>query len=64
MSMTEQANGAHHHPQPRPRSGAAQQPATIEHVTGAQSLIRSLEEVGAEIVFGIRAARSCRRTTR
>ncbi|MFI9205451.1 acetolactate synthase large subunit [Streptomyces sp. NPDC053048] len=50
--MTEQATGAHH-PQPRPRSGAAQQPATVEHVTGAQSLIRSLEEVGADIVFGI-----------
>ncbi|GAA0473509.1 acetolactate synthase large subunit [Streptomyces stramineus] len=50
--MTEQATGAHH-PQPRARSGAAQQPATVEHVTGAQSLIRSLEEVGAEIVFGI-----------
>ncbi|MFF7727491.1 acetolactate synthase large subunit [Streptomyces sp. NPDC008001] len=49
--MTEQATGAHH-PQPRARS-AAQQPATVEHVTGAQSLIRSLEEVGAEIVFGI-----------
>ncbi|MBT2385352.1 acetolactate synthase large subunit [Streptomyces sp. ISL-11] len=52
MSMTEQATGAHH-PQPRARSGAAQQPATVEHVTGAQSLIRSLEEVGAEVVFGI-----------
>ncbi|MCQ8768744.1 acetolactate synthase large subunit [Streptomyces telluris] len=52
MSMTEQATGAHH-PQPRARNGAAHQPATVEHVTGAQSLIRSLEEVGAEIVFGI-----------
>ncbi|MFC5721225.1 acetolactate synthase large subunit [Streptomyces gamaensis] len=56
MSMTEQATGAHH-PQPRARSGAPQQhqqqPAIVEHVTGAQSLIRSLEEVGAEIVFGI-----------
>ncbi|GHF49886.1 acetolactate synthase [Streptomyces mashuensis] len=49
--MTEQATGAHH-PQPRPRSGA-QTPSPVEHVTGAQSLIRSLEEVGAEIVFGI-----------
>ncbi|AJE82099.1 MULTISPECIES: acetolactate synthase large subunit [Streptomyces] len=47
--MTEQATGAH--PQPRPRSG--QQSAPVEHVTGAQSLIRSLEEVGAETVFGI-----------
>ncbi|UQA92957.1 acetolactate synthase large subunit [Streptomyces halobius] len=51
--MTEQATGAHH-PQPRARnSGGPQQPATIEHVTGAQSLIRSLEEVGADTVFGI-----------
>ncbi len=47
--MTEQATGAHH-PQPRPRSGGQQ---LLEHVTGAQSLIRSLEEVGAETVFGI-----------
>ncbi|MYT28424.1 MULTISPECIES: acetolactate synthase large subunit [unclassified Streptomyces] len=51
--MTEQANGAHH-PQPRARhTGGSQQPATVEHVTGAQSLIRSLEEVGADTVFGI-----------
>ncbi|WP_407549786.1 acetolactate synthase large subunit [Streptomyces sp. Pv4-95] len=51
--MTEQASGAHH-PQPRARnSGGAQQPTTVEHVTGAQSLIRSLEEVGADTVFGI-----------
>ncbi|MFI9719469.1 acetolactate synthase large subunit [Streptomyces sp. NPDC052396] len=49
--MTEQATGAHH-PQPRTR-GAAQQPTIVEHVTGAQSLIRSLEEVGADTVFGI-----------
>lgn len=48
--MTEQATGAHH-PQPRPRSGGQQ--SAPEHVTGAQSLIRSLEEVGAETVFGI-----------
>ncbi|MFP3987721.1 acetolactate synthase large subunit [Streptomyces sp. E11-3] len=51
MPMTEQATGAHH-PQPRPRSGG-QQSAPVENVTGAQSLIRSLEEVGAETVFGI-----------
>ncbi|MFC9239331.1 acetolactate synthase large subunit [Streptomyces decoyicus] len=51
--MTEQASGAHH-PQPRARhSGGPQQPAAVEHVTGAQSLIRSLEEVGADTVFGI-----------
>ncbi|MGW7554505.1 thiamine pyrophosphate-binding protein, partial [Streptomyces rimosus] len=51
--MTEQATGAHH-PQPRARhSGGAHAPATVEHVTGAQSLIRSLEEVGADTVFGI-----------
>jgi acetolactate synthase-1/2/3 large subunit len=50
MPMTEQATGAHH-PQPRPRSGGPSTP--VEHVTGAQSLIRSLEEVGADTVFGI-----------
>ncbi|MEU6114785.1 acetolactate synthase large subunit [Streptomyces sp. NPDC047117] len=50
--MTEQASGAHH-PQPRARTGGAQQPTAVEHVTGAQSLIRSLEEVGADTVFGI-----------
>ncbi|MFJ9416416.1 acetolactate synthase large subunit [Streptomyces sp. NPDC101227] len=51
--MTEQASGAHH-PQPRARNaGGPQKPATVEHVTGAQSLIRSLEEVGADTVFGI-----------
>ncbi|MDT3399134.1 acetolactate synthase large subunit [Streptomyces sp. B1866] len=49
--MTEQATGAHQS-QPRPRSGGPQ-PAPVEHVTGAQSLIRSLEEVGADVVFGI-----------
>jgi acetolactate synthase I/II/III large subunit len=48
--MTEQANGAHH-PQPRPRTAA--HAAAVERVTGAQSLIRSLEEVGADTVFGI-----------
>ncbi|MEV7618101.1 acetolactate synthase large subunit [Streptomyces sp. NPDC089799] len=49
--MTEQASGAHH-PQPRARTGG-QQTAAIEHVTGAQALIRSLEEVGCDTVFGI-----------
>lgn len=49
--MTEQATGAHH-PQPRPRNGGSH-PAPVEHVTGAQSLIRSLEEVGVDTVFGI-----------
>ncbi|WP_415951593.1 acetolactate synthase large subunit [Streptomyces sp. KLOTTS4A1] len=49
--MTEQATGAH--PQPRPRSSGQQTTAPVEHLTGAQSLIRSLEEVGAETVFGI-----------
>jgi acetolactate synthase-1/2/3 large subunit len=44
------------HPTPRvPRSPAppvaARRPP--EHVTGAQSLVRSLEEVGCEVVFGI-----------
>ncbi|MGP4112088.1 acetolactate synthase large subunit [Streptomyces sp. 4N509B] len=51
--MTEQATGAPK-PQPRAPRGGAQQPATVaHHVTGAQSLIRSLEEVGVEVVFGI-----------
>lgn len=49
--MTEQATGAHH-PQPRARNGGSSS-ATVEHITGAQSLIRSLEEVGADTVFGI-----------
>ncbi|GGS10452.1 acetolactate synthase [Streptomyces aureoverticillatus] len=48
--MTEQATGAH--PQPRPRSSGPQT-VSVENVTGAQSLIRSLEEVGADTVFGI-----------
>lgn len=47
--MTEQATGAHPQPRPRP-SGQQSAPAQL---TGAQSLIRSLEEVGAETVFGI-----------
>lgn len=51
MPMTEQATGAHH-PQPRACTGG-QPSVTVEHVTGAQSLIRSLEEVGAETVFGL-----------
>ncbi len=51
MPMTEQATGAGN-PQPRPRSGG-QQSAPVEHVTGAKSLIRSLEEVGVDTVFGI-----------
>ncbi|WP_405722748.1 acetolactate synthase large subunit [Streptomyces sp. NBC_01537] len=49
--MTDQATGAHH-PQPRAR-GAAPQSAPAERITGAQSLIRSLEAVGADTVFGI-----------
>ena len=27
--------------------------STADHLTGAQSLVRSLEEVGADVVFGI-----------
>ncbi|KAB8165870.1 acetolactate synthase large subunit [Streptomyces sp. 3MP-14] len=51
--MTEQATGAPK-PQPRAPRGAAPQPtSTVAHVTGAQSLIRSLEAVGADTVFGI-----------
>ena len=34
-------------------AGPAPRPRPPEHVTGAKSLIRSLEEVGAEVVFGI-----------
>ncbi|NLU66994.1 acetolactate synthase large subunit [Streptomyces sp. HNM0574] len=49
--MTEQATGAPK-PQPRARTGGAQN-AAAEQMTGAQSLIRSLEEVGADTVFGI-----------
>ena len=48
--MTEQATGSHH-PQPRTRSAAPAAPA--ERMTGAQALIRSLEAVGADTVFGI-----------
>ncbi|MDT0269409.1 acetolactate synthase large subunit [Streptomyces sp. DSM 44915] len=51
--MTEQATGAPK-PQPRaPRGGAPQPTPTVAQVTGAQSLIRSLEAVGADTVFGI-----------
>ncbi|MCZ7416367.1 MULTISPECIES: acetolactate synthase large subunit [unclassified Streptomyces] len=50
--MTEHATGTPR-PTPRARNGGAPQPATVEHVTGAQSLIRALEEVGADTVFGI-----------
>ncbi|MEV5594998.1 acetolactate synthase large subunit [Streptomyces sp. NPDC052496] len=50
--MTEQATGAHH-PQPRARHSGGAPASAVEHVTGAQSLIRSLEEVGADTVFGI-----------
>ncbi|MET9956996.1 hypothetical protein ABZ135_36350, partial [Streptomyces sp. NPDC006339] len=39
-------------PAPRPQ-GRSAAPVPVEHVTGAQSLIRSLEEVGADTVFGI-----------
>jgi acetolactate synthase I/II/III large subunit len=48
--MTEQATGAH--PQPRARS-AAQHPTPPERVTGSQALVRALEEVGVDTVFGI-----------
>ncbi|NSC24078.1 acetolactate synthase large subunit [Streptomyces albus subsp. chlorinus] len=53
--MTEQATGAPK-PQPRARSGGQQPtsvPAQAPRITGAQSLIRALEEVGADTVFGI-----------
>ena len=42
---------------PHPRSGAPVVPpaaaAPVEHVNGAKSVVRSLEEAGVEIVFGI-----------
>ena len=54
--MTEQATGAPK-PQPRARNGGQQQhsvPAqAAARITGAQSLIRALEEVGADTVFGL-----------
>lgn len=50
--MTEQATGAPK-PQPRAPRGGAPQPTTVENLTGAQSLIRSLEKVGVDTVFGI-----------
>jgi acetolactate synthase I/II/III large subunit len=49
--MTEQATGAPK-PQPRARTVGHQQAAPVE-MTGAQSLIRSLEEAGVDTVFGI-----------
>jgi acetolactate synthase-1/2/3 large subunit len=49
--MTEQATGSPH-PQPRAR-GAERAPVSPARLTGAQALIRSLEEVGADTVFGI-----------
>ncbi|NGN68762.1 acetolactate synthase large subunit [Streptomyces sp. A7024] len=59
--MTEQATGAPHPQPPRARSGGqnpaataqAPAPAPAKGITGAQSLILSLEAVGAETVFGI-----------
>ncbi|MFD7918689.1 acetolactate synthase large subunit [Streptomyces sp. NPDC059740] len=50
--MTEQASAAHH-PQSRNRHSGGSQQSVVENVTGAQSLIRSLEEVGVDTVFGI-----------
>ncbi|WP_052847960.1 acetolactate synthase large subunit [Streptomyces avicenniae] len=50
--MTEQATGAPK-PQPRAPRGGQQPAAATETMTGAQSLIRSLEAVGADTVFGI-----------
>ncbi|WP_314177202.1 acetolactate synthase large subunit [Streptomyces winkii] len=49
--MTEQSTAA---PKPQPRARTVgQQKAAPAAMTGAQSLIRSLEEVGADTVFGI-----------
>ena len=38
---------------PSPADLASRKTPAIEHVTGAQSLVRSLEEVGAQVVFGL-----------
>jgi acetolactate synthase I/II/III large subunit len=40
-------------PTPAAVGSSRQHAGTVEHVTGAQSIVRSLEEVGAEVVFGI-----------
>ncbi|WP_226344523.1 acetolactate synthase large subunit [Agilicoccus flavus] len=40
-------------PAARPTPTPAPAASRVEHVTGAQSLIRALEEVGAEVVFGM-----------
>ncbi|NLU74975.1 acetolactate synthase large subunit [Streptomyces sp. HNM0575] len=49
--MTEQSTAA---PKPQPRARTVgQQKAAPAGMTGAQSLIRSLEEIGADTVFGI-----------
>ncbi|MBW3085755.1 Acetolactate synthase large subunit IlvB1 [Austwickia sp. TVS 96-490-7B] len=32
---------------------ATETPALLEHLTGAQSLVRSLEEVGVDVIFGL-----------
>ena len=41
-----------HHPSPSPTPPAKPTP-TVENVTGAQSVVRSLEEAGVDVVFGI-----------
>ncbi len=38
---------------PTPTASHASSAKVVEQVTGAQSIVRSLEEVGAEVVFGI-----------
>ena len=41
-------------PSPDPNPAAAAKPTpTVENVTGAQSVVRSLEEAGVDVVFGI-----------
>jgi acetolactate synthase I/II/III large subunit len=52
------AQGPHPAPPRRPApvavpSAPSPEPSAVEHVTGAQSIVRSLEEAGAEVVFGI-----------
>ena len=50
-----------------PKAAAGTDKQTIadgEKMTGAEALVRSLEDLGVQDVFGIRAARFCPSTTR
>ena len=41
------------HTGPRPAAEASARPSAPERMTGAQAVVRSLEEIGADVVFGI-----------